>query len=1648
MEWTNLHGQILGNAFSNVLGQAESGAMAFVRCLTPDVVERLAKDANFSLQDWQIRRVADSDNAETRTITADHAVEVRETKGEATLLLVDTDRAGAGMDGIYSASREVDEAGLFKEAQRLAAAEVTRQLSRADRQYAEDAIKKAAGFGTQYSISPWTVFDFLCRIAAHKRHPGAYFHLLGLWPVKKSDEPAPKEELDFARRFVDHLLGTAAFGLTIPARIESLRLAKLTDEQRRDLEGFLHTAETQSLLPALEKLVDKKHLWVGALQAENATDIESIELVSWHNRNGTIAKWSGLREGPDDELPELILDPDSETSAAYLNLEIRWKTRPGNLEKNAVEYHVAVLTDMDEELAVREVVHSGKREEKCRFNNDDFSLLNEDSLVSAKVVVSVIGNDVVEPQESEEFLIRFGETPEKTAGGAGKKVRTFSEGMVELNDRESVSAIVDNPAGFSFDEKGNSVLLRTTASKRLSFRVSCPPLIREVEKQWMGKAGMPGRWRVKVRASGVQAGEVDFIRCEGNGKAWNRVTTASRKLADYVCKSSSVVGHIYDDKAKAFDSIKEYIRAWTLLLESGAPSQALCNTVEVQSLAGQMIGLIVLPMHPLRVAWHAAYDNLVLHAAFEQDQKAKAIRDELQCLDGAMFPAFLPNPAGGSFVFADTLGFHAVGMVPDTDKEPKAAVAILASALGEGASMDNAPTVGGQSAKIVGDEIVKYLDCHNTSRLLHVHALRAGDGLTIARSLGHVHDHLHRADDEDGLSVDSEEESREAPIFSLEMYPSEEQRGIAGRFIVEARERRRSGAGVVSTDDRWMLESLSLPGGVNRPKLRWARKDRTEPETAAHVAVAFDTFESHVVSDGQEPSNDGPFHAFGLLSFYKRDFTTKPTPMWHSTIPPAKDGEKHPSERMHTERLARLQYVLQGTVARYVGAENGKLPVLHTAISPEKADNLKNLHRLCDWVITLDRNAGIEYFDSPRDNGEIYDAYVIDCVPEREDLGCLQLITSTSNLDEVRRLLDDALDQMGLSRSRRNAEFLLEHLKALSGRLAIRLTGDKPPISELVALAFSQANCRQAREEDPCWLSLERGFIVPVDDVRDLLPPLKDKDDDEKNVRPDLVYVTTAPRKGLIFRFIEVKYRRDLRAARSPDILSRVQDQTGGMRKRWNDWYSHEVCSAFRAVRRAKLARVLRFYVDKARRHHLSEARHGELVTEINRMIERGGDYKLDIDESGDRGWVFCPEYAGASPLEISPDNWTTKVFLFGPSLLPDSDFRLTTNIPEPEAPLSAERDDNGSNGDIDTHKISRKPVEPSLDAIPSICLGTDSFTNTEIRWPLTVKGNPHLLIAGLPGMGKTTCLLNLCQQMVAADIRPIIFSYHQDIDEKLEQSVDSVRFIDFDGLGFNPLEVVNRESRMAHLDVAGAMRDIFAAIYPELGDIQTERIRRAIKDSFTEAGWGNTNAGTTDLQEPAFSRFVEILRDEKPDRGLVTLLARLEELEDYGFFNLRESRSSLWESEQPIVIRIHTTQNDNLQRAFASLVFYSLYKDMFRRGIHDRITHALIFDEAHRAAGLKLIPTMAKECRKYGISLVLASQEAKDFNVSVFSAIANYLVLRLTEVDAKFLVRNVASSQHERVLIDKIKQMERFKAMYFCEERKNPSPLSLLPSL
>jgi len=262
-----------------------------------------------------------------------------------------------------------------------------------------------------------------------------------------------------------------------------------------------------------------------------------------------------------------------------------------------------------------------------------------------------------------------------------------------------------------------------------------------------------------------------------------------------------------------------------------------------------------------------------------------------------------------------------------------------------------------------------------------------------------------------------------------------------------------------------------------------------------------------------------------------------------------------------------------------------------------------------------------------------------------------------------------------------------------------------------------------------------------------------DSDENAKESRPDLIYVRAVPRKGLVFRFVEVKYRRHLRAARNPEALHGIRQQVESLRNRWDEWYSNEgVCSSFRAIRRAKLARVLRFYADKAHRHYLSQEQYEAISSEIDRVIEKGAGYSFAQMPRSDRGWVFCPEYAGASPLEISPAGWDTRVFLFGPGLLPDSEFRResivsrrdartqTPSVPSTPQGSEAEEADGGpgfaerstvtSNGEPRAEFVpSVEDGQGTSEDVPSVCFGTDVLTGAEVHWPLTVQGNPHLLV-------------------------------------------------------------------------------------------------------------------------------------------------------------------------------------------------------------------------------------------------------------------------------------------------------------------------------
>ena len=516
------------------------------------------------------------------------------------------------------------------------------------------------------------------------------------------------------------------------------------------------------------------------------------------------------------------------------------------------------------------------------------------------------------------------------------------------------------------------------------------------------------------------------------------------------------------------------------------------------------------------------------------------------------------------------------------------------------------------------------------------------------------------------------------------------------------------------------------------------------------------------------------------------------------------------------------------------------------------------------------------------------------------------------------------------------------------------------------------------------------------------------------------------------------------------------------------DWFfGASLKTSERTIRAGRLVRALRFYADKARRHHLNEPVYNRACEELDRLLREPTAYEPNLTERSDRAFIFCPDFTPTTPEELFPGlAEECRVWLFGPDTLPDKPAEVHAEVtlpPPPATPihtpagaLSPEPASSGSAAVISPAfaptEIAPSASEPTDTAqlitvsaeqpgVPVVPLGDDRGGQT-VNWSPSIASNPHLMIAGLPGMGKTTCLINICRQLVAGNVLPIVFSYHDDIDEKLAAEFPNLSCSDGRSLGFNPMRVTH-DGPLAHVESAGQLRDIFAAIFPDLGDLQLEQLRGAIKASYQELGWGNDS--TARLQPPPFRRFVELLRQpERPDTRTQTLLARLSELDDFEFFRGEQGAKSLLDSTQPQILRVHASKSDAVQRAYASFALYSIYQDMFRRGRPDRITHAVIFDEAHRAAKLKLIPTMAKECRKYGLAMIVASQEAKDFDSSLYSAIANYLILRVTDQDARSLARNVAPSEIERRTADRLKTLPKYEALFFSEGQRQPIHLHL----
>lgn len=382
----------------------------------------------------------------------------------------------------------------------------------------------------------------------------------------------------------------------------------------------------------------------------------------------------------------------------------------------------------------------------------------------------------------------------------------------------------------------------------------------------------------------------------------------------------------------------------------------------------------------------------------------------------------------------------------------------------------------------------------------------------------------------------------------------------------------------------------------------------------------------------------------------------------------------------------------------------------------------------------------------------------------------------------------------------------------------------------------------------------------------------------------------------------------------------------------------------------------------------------------------------------------------------------------------------------------------------------------------------TQEKRNQRVLWESGKVINPHMLIMGKSGTGKTYTLRKLLRQILPQAEGPVrvhIFDVHGDIDI---QGASSVKFSESTPYGFNPLWInpdpdfggvrkriqsvlstLNRTSRQLGNKQESCLRNILMDLYSANGFIDgqpqtwvlNDGIQRrypkknpTMEDAYRFASFklkamyigANTaavskleevnkksaafyskqrqalRAGGADKVDDSLKRDIEKLKNECIERYseylnavstgmefddllkydsrdvLKSVVERLENLNAIGIFkSLKppfDEDASIWRYD------IKALSIDE-KKLFVAFRLEELFYQAIERGVQTGIREIIVLDEAHNFFSddeSNIINTIAKEARKFGMSMICASQSPRHFSDDFLSNVATKIILGLDQ--------------------------------------------------
>ncbi len=314
------------------------------------------------------------------------------------------------------------------------------------------------------------------------------------------------------------------------------------------------------------------------------------------------------------------------------------------------------------------------------------------------------------------------------------------------------------------------------------------------------------------------------------------------------------------------------------------------------------------------------------------------------------------------------------------------------------------------------------------------------------------------------------------------------------------------------------------------------------------------------------------------------------------------------------------------------------------------------------------------------------------------------------------------------------------------------------------------------------------------------------------------------------------------------------------------------------------------------------------------------------------------------------------------------------------------------------THDITFPP--PLIKKEINILLGQDE-NQQDIYWIPENERNWNFVIVGTAGTGKTQTVKAILSEFKKSQIPYIIFDFRKDFILNGNQKSDFGRILDLNSISINPLEL----DVISPKDQKYQISDIIDLVY-NLGDLQLGNIRKAIKASYEQKGISEEDNKTWKIEPPTFKDLqinLEKLAEKADSRtktSIEGIFARLDPIFDYKIFSAKTNLSFKKILEENTVIDLGILPNENLKAIVSEFFLQKLryYLNSLSESIYPKFY--IIIDEAHRLKYEKnsSIGQFFKEARKYGVGIILSTQDPVDFTELVYNNLGGILSLQLNE--------------------------------------------------